>query len=95
MRPLPPDLIVTGGSQATRIAKQITAKVPIVMAQDNDPVGAGFVETLARPGGNITGLANLSSELGGKQLELLREILPKFLALRCSAIPTSPAIRLR
>jgi putative ABC transport system substrate-binding protein len=70
-------VIVTGGSQATRAAKEGTSTIPIVMAQDNDPLGAGFVASLARPGGNVTGLANLAAELSGKQLELLKEILPK------------------
>jgi putative tryptophan/tyrosine transport system substrate-binding protein len=90
MRPQPPDLIVTGGSQATRVAKQVTATTPIVMAQDNDPLGSGFVASLARPGGNITGLANLSAELSGKQLELLREILPKFSRLAVLGDSTEP-----
>jgi putative tryptophan/tyrosine transport system substrate-binding protein len=54
------DVIVTGGSQATRAAKEGTSTVPIVMAQDNDPLGAGFVASLARPGGNVSGLANLA-----------------------------------
>jgi putative ABC transport system substrate-binding protein len=70
-------LIVTAGSQATRPAKEATTTIPIVMAQDNDPVGSGFVDNLAKPGGNITGLANLTTELSGKQLELLKEIIPK------------------
>ncbi|MBI4524812.1 MAG: ABC transporter substrate-binding protein [Deltaproteobacteria bacterium] len=71
------DVIVTGGSQATLLAKDATAKFPIVMAQDNDPVASGFAASLARPGGNITGLSNLTPELTGKQLELLKEIIPK------------------
>jgi putative ABC transport system substrate-binding protein len=54
------DVIVTGGSQATRAAKKGPSRIPIVMAQDNDPLGAGFVASLARPGGNVTGLANLT-----------------------------------
>ena len=71
------NVIVTAGSQATRPAKEATTSIPIVMAQDNDPVGSGFVASLAKPGGNVTGLANLSAELSGKQLELLKEIMPK------------------
>ena len=90
MRSQPPDVIVTGGSQATRVAKQVTATIPIVMAQDNDPLGTGFVASLARPGGNITGLANLSAELSGKELELLREILPKFSRLAVLGDSTEP-----
>jgi putative tryptophan/tyrosine transport system substrate-binding protein len=72
------DVIVTSGPTMTRAAKEATATIPIVMAQDTDPVGNGFVASLARPGGNITGLSVLSPELSGKQLELLKEIIPKF-----------------
>jgi putative tryptophan/tyrosine transport system substrate-binding protein len=71
------DVIVTVGPADTRAAKQATAKIPIVMAADTDPVETGFVATLARPGGNITGLSTLSPEMSGKQLELLKEIGPK------------------
>ena len=71
------DVIVTGGSQATGPAKNASSTIPIVMAQDNDPLGSGFVTSLARPGGNITGMANLNSELSGKQLEVLKEAFPK------------------
>ena len=71
------DIIVTGGPTATRAAKEATTTIPIVMAQDTDPVANGFVASLARPGGNITGLSNLSPEISGKQLELLKEIVPK------------------
>src|SRR5437588_11370725 len=71
------DVIVTGGPAATRAAKEATVAIPIVMAFDIDPVGSGFVATLARPGGNITGLSTLSPEISGKRLELLKEIVPK------------------
>ena len=71
------DAIVTGGGGITRAAKEATNTIPIVMAQDTDPVANGFVASLARPGGNITGLSNLSPEISGKQLELLKEIIPK------------------
>src|ERR1043166_2297537 len=71
------DVIVTGGSENTRAAKEATTTIPIVMAQDSDPVGNGFVVSLARPGGNITGLSTLAPEISGKQLELLKEIIPK------------------
>jgi putative ABC transport system substrate-binding protein len=70
------DVIVTTGSGATRAAKEATSTIPIVMAQDPDPVGNGFVASLARPGGNITGLSNLGPELSGKRLELLKEVIP-------------------
>ena len=70
-------VIVTGGSTPTRAAKQATSTIPIVMAQDNDPVASGVVASLARPGGNITGLSNFAPELSGKRLEILREVVPK------------------
>jgi ABC-type uncharacterized transport system substrate-binding protein len=71
------DVIITGGGGMTRAAKEATKTIPIVMTQDGDPVANGFIASLARPGGNITGLANLAPEIGGKQLELLKEIIPK------------------
>jgi putative tryptophan/tyrosine transport system substrate-binding protein len=70
------DIILTGGSTATRAAKEATSTIPIVMLQDNDPVASGFVASLARPGGNITGLSTLRPEVSGKRLELLKEIVP-------------------
>jgi len=73
---LPVDVIVTAGPTATGAAKKVTNTIAIVMAQDIDPVGAGFVATLARPGGNITGLSRLAPELSGKELELLKETIP-------------------
>ena len=71
------EAIVTTGPTVTRTAKETTATIPIVFAQDGDPVASGFVTSLAHPGGNITGLSNLSPELSGKRLELLQEIVPK------------------
>jgi len=71
------DVIVTAGPVSTRAAKEATVTIPIVMAFDLDPVGNGFVASLARPGGNITGLSTLAPEISGKQLELLKEIIPK------------------
>jgi ABC-type uncharacterized transport system substrate-binding protein len=70
------DVIVTGGPLPTRVTKDATSTIPIVVTQVNDPVGNGFVASLARPGGNITGLSTLAPEISGKQLELLKEILP-------------------
>src|SRR5262245_9910134 len=70
------DVILTRGSTATRAAKEATSTIPIVMLQDNDPVASGFVASLARPGGNITGLSTLRPEISGKRLELLKEIVP-------------------
>src|SRR5882724_11657847 len=71
------DIIVTAGPAATGPAKEATSTIPIVMSFDNDPVGSGFVASLARPGGNITGLSTLAPEVSGKQLELLKEIVPR------------------
>jgi putative ABC transport system substrate-binding protein len=71
------DIIVTGGGATTRAGKEATTTIPIVMTQDFDPVANGFVASLARPGGNITGLATLAPELSGKRLELLKEIVPR------------------
>jgi putative ABC transport system substrate-binding protein len=70
------DVIVTAGSQAAQAAKSATTTVPIVMATGGDPVGLGLVDSLARPGGNVTGMTTLSRELSGKRLEVFREALP-------------------
>jgi putative ABC transport system substrate-binding protein len=71
------DVIVTGGPLPTRSAKEATSTIPIVMAFDTDPVGNRFVASLARPGGNITGLSDFAPEISGKGLELLKEIVPR------------------
>jgi putative ABC transport system substrate-binding protein len=71
------DVIVSAGPTVTRPTKEATVTIPIVMALDDDPVGSGFVASLARPGGNITGLSTLAPEISGKQLELLKEVIPK------------------
>jgi len=84
------DVIVTAGSTATRFAKAATVTIPIVMAQDGDPVANRFVASLARPGGNITGLATLSPELSGKRLELLKEVVPRLLHLAVLGTSTFP-----
>ena len=73
------DIIVSGGPAATRPAREATSTIPIIMAQDGDPVGNGFVARLAQPGGNITGLSTVAPEMSGKRLELLKEIIPKLL----------------
>jgi putative ABC transport system substrate-binding protein len=70
-------VIVTTGPTSTRAAKEATSTIPIVMAFHSDPVGSGFVASLARPGGNITGLSSVAPELSGKQLELLKEVIPR------------------
>ena len=71
------DIIVSGGPTVTRPAKEATSTIPIVMGFDDDPVGSGFVASLARPGGNITGLSTLAPEISGKQLEILKEIVSR------------------
>ncbi len=71
------DVIVTGGEPAIRAAREATSTIPIVMAISGDPVETGLVASLARPGGNITGLSLLNLELGGKRLALLKETVPK------------------
>jgi putative tryptophan/tyrosine transport system substrate-binding protein len=84
------DIIVTAGSSPTRAAKEATNTIPIVMAQDPDPVGSGFVASLARPGGNITGLSALAPELNGKRLELLKETVPKLSRVAVFGTSTQP-----
>ena len=84
------DVIVTGGPTATRPVKEATSTIPIVMTQDSDPVGNGFVTSLARPGGNITGLSNLAQEISGKRLELLKEIVPKLSRVAVLGMSTNP-----
>ena len=70
------DLIVTGGPTATRAAQQATRTLPVVMAWGGDPIEAKFVASLAQPGGNITGLTSMATELGSKRLGLLKEAVP-------------------
>ena len=84
------DVIVTAGPLPTRAAKEATSVIPIVMAQDPDPVANGFVASLARPGGNITGLATLAPELGGKRFELLKEIIPRLSRIAVLGTSTYP-----
>ena len=82
---LPVDVIAAGGTPAIRAAKQATSTVPIVMAVSTDPVGAGLVESLARPGGNVTGLSlGAGEQFAGKWVELLKEIVPR--ASRVAAV---------
>src|SRR5919108_980798 len=70
------DVIVSGGAAATRPSKEATTTIPIVMTNDPDPVRSGFVASLARPGGNVTGVSAFTTELSGKRLELLKEVVP-------------------
>ena len=75
-----------------RAAKNATKTIPIVMVGDGtDPVEAGFIDSLAHPGGNVTGLTNLSPELGGKRLELLKEAVPKLVRVAVLYDPANPA----
>ena len=84
------DVILTAGPGDTRAVKEAANTIPIVMAQDPDPVGSGFVASLARPGGNITGLSTLAPEISGKRLELLKEIIPKLSRVAVLGTSTNP-----
>lgn len=85
------EVIVTGGTGQALRAKEATTSVPIVMLYSADPVELGVVSSLARPGGNVTGLASLTDELSGKQVELLREILPRIARVGVLWAPSVPA----
>jgi len=84
------DVIVSSATPAVRFAKEQTSAIPIVMAGVTDPVEAGFVASLARPGGNITGLTHLSTDLTGKRLELLKEVVPRLLRVAVLWNPNHP-----
>src|SRR5215813_2774355 len=85
------DIIMTGGAATIRAAKNATETISIVMTGGGlDPVAAGLVESLARPGGNVTGITNLSRELGGKRLELLKEAVPKLVRVSVFYDPAAP-----
>ena len=85
------DVIVCGSSQGIRALQHATTTIPIVMATSGDPVGSGFVASLARPGGNITGLSNLLGDIGPKQLELLLGIVPNLSRVAMFVNPVNPA----
>lgn len=85
------DAILAEGTAAIRAAKDATQSIPIVMATSNDPVASGFVASLNRPGGNITGLSVQSSELAGKRLQFLTEIVPRLSGLAVLSNPTNPS----
>ena len=85
------DVIVMTSPSPTRAAKEATVTIPIVFAQDGDPVASGFVASLSRPGGNITGLSTLAPELSGKRLELLKEVVPKLARVAVLGTSTSPS----
>jgi putative ABC transport system substrate-binding protein len=84
------DIMITVGPPAARAAKEATVTIPIVMMAVGDPVASGFVASLARPGGNITGFSSLAPELSGKRLELLREIVPNLSRVAVFGTSTSP-----
>lgn len=84
------DALVTGGPIVTRAAREATKTIPIVMTNEFDTVGTGYVASLARPGGNITGLSSLAPELSGNRLELLKEILPKLSRVAVFSTSTVP-----
>jgi putative ABC transport system substrate-binding protein len=86
------DVIVTQAQQALLAAKQATSTIPIVIATAADPVGSGMVASLARPGGNITGMTFMSSELSGKRIQLLREIVPRATRVAVLVIKGGPAV---
>ena len=85
------DVIVALGGAATQAAQQATRTIPIVMSLVNDPVGSGLVASLARPGGNVTGLTAISPDLLGKRLELLKEVAPKVSRVALLRNPDNPA----
>jgi len=89
------DIILVGGNTAIRAAKKTTSTIPIVMMSVGDPVSLGLVASLARPGGNITGLSQMSPDLTGKRLELLKEILPKVTRVAFIRDPDNPGMTLR
>jgi ABC-type uncharacterized transport system substrate-binding protein len=84
------DIFVSPGPTITGVMSETTSAIPIVMTQDTDPVGSGFALSLARPGRNITGLATLAPEMGGKQMELLKEISPKISRVAIIGNSTNP-----
>jgi putative ABC transport system substrate-binding protein len=85
------DIIVSAGPTVTRAAKEATTTIHFLMTNDADPVGSGFVASLAHPGGNITGLSTLAPELSGKRLEILKETVPKLSRVAVLGDSTEPA----
>ena len=84
------DVLVTVGAAGSQVAKRATKTIPIVMTVVNDPLGGGLVESLAHPGGNLTGLSMMAPDLVGKQLQLLMEIVPKLSRVAILSNPASP-----
>jgi putative tryptophan/tyrosine transport system substrate-binding protein len=88
------DVVVTYGTPGTAAAKQATSVIPIVFASVGDPIGTGLIASLARPGGNVTGLSNQTNDLGSKRLELLRQVVPNLRRLAIMANAGNPAVML-
>jgi putative ABC transport system substrate-binding protein len=88
---LKPDVLVVAGTPAVRAAQKATTRIPIVMASASDPVGSGLIQSLALPGGNITGLSNLSTDLSPKLVEMLLSIAPKLSRVAVLVNPTNPS----
>ena len=84
------DIIIASETPAVQAAKRATSEIPIVMAPSGDPVGTGLIASLAKPGGNVTGLSAATAELAGKSLELIREILPSANNMAALADPANP-----
>jgi ABC-type uncharacterized transport system substrate-binding protein len=89
------DVIVTWGTSATTGAKEATRAIPIIAVAVGDPVGTSLIASLTRPGGNITGLSNMSAELSAKQLALLKELLPRLTHVAVLRNPTNPVSALQ
>jgi ABC-type uncharacterized transport system substrate-binding protein len=87
---LKPDVILTSGTPGTHAAKQATQSIPIVTALAGDPVATGLVSSLAKPGGNVTGLATLNEELEGKRLEIFKQVVPKLSRVAVLLNPANP-----
>lgn len=88
-----PTVILTQSTPAVVAAKKATATIPIVMVSIADPIGAGLVSNLARPGGNITGITNITAELAGKRLEILKEMMPRLSSAAVIINPDDPNAR--
>ena len=86
------DVIVLSGTPAAQVAKRATTTIPIVMGTSADPVGTELVASLARPGGNVTGLSTLGSDLSGKRLELLKEVVPGVSRIAVLSNPTNQSV---
>jgi putative ABC transport system substrate-binding protein len=84
------DVIVSAGPSVTRPVKEATSTISIVMTQDSDPVSNGFVKSLAHPGGNVTGLSSVDTDLSGKRLDLLKEIIPRISRVAVFGTSTNP-----